>query len=181
MDVPAGKIASTITYLEMNERPGKPPPALPAGKLALLRAEKPPVAFYRFLYDTIGAEWLWYERRVMDDATLAAAIHHPEVEIYVLYAGGVPAGYGELDLRHMPDIEVAYFGLMPDFIGRGLGGYLLRCMVDEAWSRNPKRVWLHTCDLDHPSALTVYQRGGFTPYRQETVVIDDPRSMEVFS
>ena len=181
MKVPAGKVASTITYLQMTEPPSAPPPAPPPGKLALLRAEEPTVSFYRYLYDTIGEEWLWYERRAMDDESLEAVIRHPQVELYVLYVGGVPAGYGELDRRQTPDIEVAYFGLMPEFIGRRLGSYLLRCVVDIAWAHHPKRVWLHTCDLDHPSALAVYQRGGFEPYDQETVIIDDPSLLDVFS
>ena len=181
MDVPAGKIASVITYLEMKEPPGAPSRPVPAGKLALVRAENPTVSYYRFLYDTIGEEWLWWERRQLDDEALAAIIRHPQVEVYVLYVDGVPAGYGELDLRHLPDIEVAYFGLMPEFIGRGLGPYLLRCMVDAAWAHGPDRVWLHTCDLDHPSALAVYRKGGFTPYDQKTEIIDDPRLLDMFS
>jgi GNAT superfamily N-acetyltransferase len=95
----------------------------------------------------------------------------------VLYVLGVPAGYVELDARIKPEIEIGYFGLLPDFIGQKLGPYLLSFAVHEAWRRRPSRLWVHTCSLDHPSALGLYQRLGFVPYKQETELADDPRSL----
>lgn len=175
-----GKIESVITYLEMRERPTAPPPPRPVEKIALLRAEQPTISFYRFLYDTVGDPWLWWERRVMDDETLGAIIRDPDVEIYVLYVGGVPAGFCELDCREAGAVELAYFGLMPEFIGRGLGRFFLRWAIDQAWLREPERVWVHTCTEDHPAALRMYQKEGFVPCGQETVVIDDPRTLPAF-
>ena len=174
------KLTSVITYLEMTERPTSPTPPVPVMKIALFRAEKPSGAFYRYLYNAIGKDWLWYERRRMDDETLAMIIHDEQVEIYVLYAGGVPAGYSELDRRDGPGIELAYFGLMPEFIGRGLGRFFLRWTVDQAWIHEPARLWVHTCTQDHPNALPFYQRCGFIPYKQESVEIDDPRECGLF-
>lgn len=171
-----GKLEITITSLEMTARPSQPvPPAPGRSKIAILRAEQPPPAFYRYLYNEVGKEWLWYERRKFDDAALVDIIHHPKVEIFVLYVDGVPAGYAELDRRREPEIELAYFGLLPDFIGRGLGTFFLMSAIDIAWSYGPKRLWVHTCTLDHPRALGLYQRCGFVPYRQDTKTIDDPR------
>jgi len=175
MSLPAGKIDTVVTYLEMTEPPTSPPPPQPPGKLALLRMEDPDVDFYRFIYDTVGEQWLWYERRLLDDETLGEVIRDEDVEIYVLYVGGVPAGFSELDFHRLPDVEMAYLGLKPDFIGHGFGRYLLRWTVDQAWQRRMGRLWLHTCTLDHPDALRIYQRAGFTPYRQERAEIDDPR------
>ncbi len=172
-DTPA-KLECTVTFLEMRARPTDPGPLMPAAKLTLLRAEQPSVAFYRFLYETVGTPWLWHERGRLGDDELAEIISDPEVEVYVLYAAGVPAGFSELDLRKMPDIELAYFGLMPDFIGRGLGRYLLRWSIDQAWTHTPKRLRVNTCNLDHPRALGLYQRAGFVAYKQETTLIDDP-------
>lgn len=149
-------------------------------KIALFRAEMPSCAFYRYLYNSIGKDWLWYERRQMDDEALATIIHDEQVEIYVLYAGGVPAGYSELDRRDRPGIELAYFGLMPEFINRGLGSFFLRWTIDQAWTHEPTRLWVHTCTEDHPNALPIYQRFGFTPYKQEQVEIDDPRESGLF-
>jgi ribosomal protein S18 acetylase RimI-like enzyme len=166
----------TVTSLEMTARPKHPPRPAPHGlHTALLRAVRPTVAFYRFLYDTVGAPWLWYERREIDDESLAAVVQDDDVEIYVLYVEGVPAGYAELDRRQMPDIELAYFGLMPQFIGRGLGRYLLSAAIDIAWGYEPKRLWVHTNTLDHPGALQLYQRAGFRPYRREEKLVPDPR------
>lgn len=170
-----GNLETVITYLEMFEPPTRPGPPVPNGKIALLRAEQPTPSFYRYLYNTIGEPWLWWERRELNDEALIAVIHDEAVEIYVLYVAGVPAGFLELDCREAGAVEIAYFGLMPEFIGRGLGPYLLHWAVDQAWSHEPKRVWLHTCNLDHPSALRTYQRAGFNVYAQETEIVRDLR------
>ncbi|MDH3690009.1 MAG: GNAT family N-acetyltransferase [Gammaproteobacteria bacterium] len=172
--LPPGKLKVVITYLEMSTPPRRTNRSQRAEKIAIIRAERPTTSFYRYLYNTVGAPWLWYERRVLDDSALKQIIHDPQVEIYTLYVGGVPAGYVELDLRHKHEVELAYFGLMPEFIGRGLGKYLMDWSVDMAWSTNPNRVWVHTCNLDHPKAISVYQQAGFVPYRQETLIIDRP-------
>ena len=173
---PDGKIELTITYLAMTAPPTLPPAHPPRGaKVALLRARQPTVAFYRFLYDGVGAPWLWWERRTMGDDDLAAVIQDERVEIYVLYVEGVPAGYAELDRRREPIIDLAYFGLLPDFIGRRLGPYLLSAAIKTAWSYKPECVTVNTNTLDHPKALPLYQRYGFKPLRREHLEIDDPR------
>src|SRR5260221_3554365 len=130
--VPPGKLSDVIPYLEMTARPVRPRVPPPSGRLALMRAEHCTTTFYRFLYDTAGAPWLWFERRLWSAEKLAALIGKAEIEIFVLYVGGVPAGFYELDRRDARDVELAYFGLMPEFIGRGYGAYLLRAAVDGA-------------------------------------------------
>ena len=171
----ATTISSVITSLEMLHRPAPPAPPAPRGDLALLRADKPTASFYRFLYTSVGAPWLWYERRIIDDDKLLSLIDNEKIEIYVLYVQGTPAGYFELDLTDFPQIELAYFGLMPEFIGMKLGPYLLGQAIETAWAREPERLWVHTCDLDHPGALPLYQRLGFEPFAQETEIFEDPR------
>lgn len=159
----------TVTYLEMKSpdqcspAPGWPEP------VAVRRAERPPVSFYRYLYDTVGADWDWYERRRLSDDALAAIIHDDAVEVYVLHVLGAPAGYAELDRRVEDEVEIAYFGLMPNHVGRGLGPALLGWALERAWSYRPRRVWLHTCSLDHPGALAVYRRAGFEVYDREVI------------
>jgi ribosomal protein S18 acetylase RimI-like enzyme len=172
-----GQLKMSVTHLEMMRRPRLPAPPPPALKLAVLRAENMSVPFYRYLYNTVGAPWLWYERRRLSDAELGATVRHPEVDVFVLYAAGEPAGYAELDRRAMPDIELVFFGLMPHFIGRKLGPWLLHSVVDAAWARDPQRLWLHTCNFDHPRAITHYQRAGFVPFKQEQKLIADPRPL----
>jgi ribosomal protein S18 acetylase RimI-like enzyme len=168
------RIEVVTTYLQMRAAPRRPQAAPPSGT-ALLRLQAPSVAFYRFLYDTVGAPWLWYERRQMDDDVLAAIIGDPKVDVFTLFLSGEPAGFAELDRRTTSEIELAYLGLRPEFIGHGLGLYLVSWAVDAAWQHGPERLWVHTCNLDHPRALGLYQRAGFTVYRQERTMIDDPR------
>lgn len=171
-----GRLSLTITYLEMTSRPRLAHPPMPVGTpLAFMRAVDPTLPFYRFLYNKVGEPWLWWERRAMSDDELAAIISDERVEIYVLYVDGVPAGFAELDRRGEPDIELAYMGLMPAFVGRKLGPYLLHAAIDTAWSHNPRRLTVNTCELDHPKALALYQRFGFRPYDQKKVEWTDPR------
>lgn len=165
-------IETTITYLEMLAPPESPAVPAPPAKLALLRLEQPSAAYYLYLYDAVGREWTWVNRKHMKEDDLRDIIQDDRVEVYVLYAGGVPAGYAELDRRNEPDIELAYFGLVPDFIGQGLGKYFLDWAIRQAWSYGPARLWVNTCTEDHPRALPLYQKLGFQPYAQETAMLD---------
>ncbi|HEX9447156.1 MAG TPA: GNAT family acetyltransferase [Dongiaceae bacterium] len=175
-EMAAAKLDVVITYLEMTAPPTRPSIPLPTGNYALLKLENPPVGYYRYLYNMVGEPWFWWERRQMDDATLAPLIQDPEIDIYVLHAGGVPAGYAEFNRKKLPVLGIAYFGLIPDFIGRGLGKYFLNWAVDRAWSyEGVERVTVDTCSLDHPRALSSYQRAGFRPVRQASKRILDPR------
>jgi GNAT superfamily N-acetyltransferase len=169
------KLADTVTYLEMAAKPARPPVPVPAAKLALMRAERCTVSFYRYLYNIIGEPWLWYERRLWSDARVAELLARQDVEIYVLYAWGVPAGYFELVRAAGGDTELAYFGLVPDFIGRGFGAWFLNAAIDTAWLGASERVWVHTCTFDHPRALGLYQRSGFKVYERRAVTFEDPR------
>ena len=173
--IPEGKLAMVVTFLEMT-RPPKSPALHRSDKLVLLRVERPTASFYRYLYNTVGGPWLWYERRLMSDEELLRIVHDPKIEVYVLHMAGVPAGFAELDRRQEDEVEIAFFGLIPDFIGRGLGPPLLDWVIDKAWSRRIRRVWVHTCNHDHPKAFAMYQRAGFVPYDQESRFIDDPRA-----
>lgn len=174
-----GEIDVKITHLEMLAPPAgtaPPQPVLPL-PLVLMAARKPNLRFYRFLYGSVGDPWLWYERRKMPDDQLAAILADPAVEVTVAYIGGVPAGYFELDSRKSGEVELAYFGLVPEFIGLKLGPYLLDCAVRKAWAKGPKRVWVHTCSLDHPKALKLYQRAGFVPFAEESHRIPNPAAL----
>ncbi|SMF04915.1 Ribosomal protein S18 acetylase RimI [Tistlia consotensis] len=170
----------TVTYLEMTEPP-RPEPAHPPSnrRIALLRAQKPTLKFYRFLYDAVGEDWTWWERRIIPDERLAAYLQDERVEVYVLYVEGQPAGFFELDGREAGRIDLGMFGLMPQFVGQGLGGWFLQAAVETAWERKPARVTVNTCTLDHPRALPLYQKAGFTPVRQEAKTIVDPRSIGI--
>ncbi len=169
------RVRVRVTYLQMRSPPVRPPIERPATDVFVMRARNPTLSFYRYLYGTIGGPWLWDLRRKMADGLLWEIIGNPKVFVHVLYAYGVPMGFVELDGRKAGEVEVAYFGLMPEAIGRGFGRFLIDWGVRAAWSLGPGRVWLHTCSLDHPRALATYQAAGFTEYDRETVVVPDPR------
>jgi len=153
------------SWLQMFAHP-QGPVQPPRDGLVVVHAKKPPVAYYRFLYDAVGGDYDWTSRKKLSDAELAALLHDPGLEVHVLMADGVPAGFAELDLRTEGEIELVQFGLMSDFIGQGLGKYFLQWTIDKAWSYSPKRLWLHTCTKDHPAALPNYLKAGFAVYKE---------------
>jgi GNAT superfamily N-acetyltransferase len=164
-------IPITITKLEMAAKPATLRPHLrhdqDNGRVMLLKVKQPPVHFYRYLYETVGKPHMWVERTRMSDEALGKIVQDENVELYVLYCEGAPAGYAELDFRKAPVAELAYFGLIQEFLGRGLGSFLLATAIDIAWSKPIERLWVHTNTLDHPRALPLYQKMGFVPYAQE--------------
>jgi GNAT superfamily N-acetyltransferase len=115
----------------------------------------------------VGSNYDWTSRKKLSDAELAAIVHDPKVEIHVLFVDGVPAGFVELDRRVEGEIEITQFGLMPEFIGQGLGKHFLQWAIDKAWSYRPRRLWLHTCTTDHRAALPNYLKAGFATYKEE--------------
>ena len=170
---PVVRVAVTVTFLRMELPPTAPAPSLPVST-SLVRVPRPAVAFYRFLYDTVGAEYVWWLRRTMPDRDVAALLSDKHVSIHVLYEDGQPAGFFELDGRGRPDTNISYFGLMPHALGRGMGAAFLRAAVDECWAAGPRWVTVNTCTADHPRALPGYIRAGFRPVRQVREVWDVP-------
>lgn len=170
--VPAGKVATVVTCLEMHARPA--PRDLRAGSLRLERW-KPSIEAYRSLFRRIGAEWMWVSRLVMPDAELEAILNDEKVEIFMLMDGERQAGLLELDFRLEGDCELAFFGLVADAIGQGAGRFLMEQAITKAWTAPIRRFWVHTCHLDHPAALSFYRRSGFVPYATLVEVMDDPR------
>ncbi|MGF7159955.1 GNAT superfamily N-acetyltransferase [Rhodoligotrophos appendicifer] len=160
-------VETTVTYLEMTQRKHvavHPPVNI---KLALMEAVKPPVHFYRYLYDTIGRDHVWHDRRRLSITELEEQIHAEGIEIFVAYVTGCPAGYYELDSRKSEEVWLAYFGIVPEFLGLGLGKWLLSEAIAAAWEKGPERIRVETCTLDHPRALPLYQKLGFEPYAQK--------------
>lgn len=174
-DIPEGKVELITTYLELRQRLARGPSRPRLENLALMRAHKPTISFYRYLHNTVGQPYLWYSRRKMWDPQLMEIILNKKVEIYVIYVGGVPAGFVELDKRLEHDVEIAYLGLMKEFTGRGLGRYLLDWAIDHSWQTNVQRIWTHITNYDHPKAMGIFQQAGFRAYQQSRAFIDDPR------
>lgn len=157
-------LKARITHLEMDAMPSRRVP-MPIGlRLALMQARDMPLAFYRYLYEQVGRPHHWSLRRSLGDEALGEAIHALTTEIAVLYVDGSPAGFHELDLGQLPEkVEIVYFGLTPDFQGRGLARFFLSETIFAAWAHEPEAVAIHTNTLDSPLALRLYQRMGFSP------------------
>lgn len=157
-----------VTWLEMTARPARPRLPLPAGRIALLQAHDPPVRFFRYLYDGVGADYDWTDLHGWPEEKLRDFVQNAQVEIHVAYVAGVPAAFAMLDFREAKACDLAYFGVMPEFIGHRLGSWLLMEAIHMAWDREIARMTVNTCTLDHPRALPLYQKCGFQPVRQET-------------
>ena len=173
---PATRVAVTVTFLRMDRRPNTPAPLLP-GDSDLVRLASPTLAFYRYLYDTVGAPHLWWLRRALPDSALEAVLRDPAVSVHVLYREGEPAGFFELDGRARPDVNLSYFGLMPHAVGRGNGAAFLRAAVDEAFITSGRGVTVNTCTADSPRAMPTYLRAGFKPVRSVREVWDVPNRL----
>jgi GNAT superfamily N-acetyltransferase len=162
------------THLELRRATdlrAAPAPALPA---TLRRLQSVRATEYRALYTLVGERWLWRDRLVWTDEELDAYLDSPGVQVWLLSVAGETAGYFELRRQAGGAVEVMYFGLVPAFMGRGLGGWMLTRAVEEAFALGATRVILNTCTLDAPQALPNYLARGFTIVREERYVLEVP-------
>ncbi len=153
-----------VTFFEMHE-PKAPP--LPISNTHFELLPKPiSVNDYRRYYYAVGEKHFWLDRMVMPDEELSEKINARNVEIFIFYVKDTPAGYVEF-VKEEKFVEILYFGLMPEFIGKGLGKYFLQWVIAKAWSYHPEWIQLNTCTLDHPNALGTYKKAGFAQVRTE--------------
>jgi GNAT superfamily N-acetyltransferase len=162
----------TRTYLEMTS-PGQLVAARPARADARIeRVDECPPSFYRYLYVEVGREWHWVDRLGWDDDEVKAHLGQPSLSLWLLSVSGSPAGWFELKGHDDGSVEIAYFGLLPEFRRRGLGKHLLTEAVKRGWATGANRVWLHTCTLDDPAAQPNYLARGFKAYKEERYRVD---------
>jgi GNAT superfamily N-acetyltransferase len=155
------------TYLQMTDPAALSPADPPSAGVAVERVENCPPALWRHLYTEVGREYHWVDRLAWSDDDITRYRSDPALELWLLKEGDQLAGYFELRKHDEGAVEVAYFGLLPHAIGRGLGRYLLTRAVQRAWEQGAARVWLHTSSLDHSSALPNYLARGFSVWKQE--------------
>lgn len=167
------QVETVVTFLEMKAEPLlhiAPPSRL---KLMLMRAEKPALGFFRYLYDAVGRDVHWRDYSALGDVELAALIHDERVEIWVAYVNGQPGGFFFVDARSAPaDVKLELFGLLPQFRGLGLGRWFMGEAIRACWARKPQRVVVETCTLDSPAALPLYQKLGFEAYDRKTKMVE---------
>jgi GNAT superfamily N-acetyltransferase len=172
-DLPSGKLANVVTCLEMRERA----PARPevSWDYALEKLDGTDLHRYRRVFRRIGEAYLWSSRLTMGDDELDAIVRNPAVEVYVLRSAGEDAGILELDFRQAHECELTFFGVADRLVGSGAGRWLMNRAIECAWSNPIRRLWVHTCTLDHPGAVAFYMRSGFVPFKRQIEVLDDPR------
>jgi len=178
--VAAGHVATIVTSLQMMA-----PPLASAPVRSALRLERwaAPVdrERYRALFRQIGAPWLWRGRLVMNDADLAVILDSQTTEVHIAARrDGVAVGLLELDFAEPGEVEIAYFGLVPGMTGHGHGGWLMAYAMRLGWRAGITRMWVHTCDLDHPGALGFYQRQGFAAFARGVEIYEDPRTAGLY-
>jgi GNAT superfamily N-acetyltransferase len=164
----------TITHLEMRSAADLRPKAPPSADAAVARVPVPMPELNRFFYTAVGGDWYWLDRLPWTFADWQRYLDRPQLETWVVSAGGIPAGYYELERQDGDDVELVYFGLLPAFTGKGLGGWALTEAVRRGWAMGAKRVWVHTCDRDHPGALANYLARGLRIFKTETKEEDLP-------
>jgi GNAT superfamily N-acetyltransferase len=165
-----GDIANyTVTHLEMTVRPVSPIPHMPTGAaLALIAATKPPVEYFLYLYDTVGAGHEWTDWLDCPAQSREDFVNDPKVELFTLMVDGWPGGFFVLDTRESGNCDLALFGLVPQAVGRGLSAWLLASAIHMGWDRpGVTKLTVNTNTFDHPRALALYQRMGFVPVRRE--------------
>ena len=170
------ELATVVTTLEMQVRP--PPRPIPASRLRLARWRTPDLTRYRTLFARVGGPWLWYSRLAMTDEILRGIVHDVRIEVYaVTDPAGIEVGMLELDLRDPAACELSYLGLVPELTGQRHGRWLMAEALARAWRPGVARVWVHTCTLDHPSALGYYRSQGFAPVGRTIETFPDPRAL----
>jgi ribosomal protein S18 acetylase RimI-like enzyme len=158
----------TTYYLELRSLDEFVPSGSEVPDLEIREARVASPDLGRFLYSTVGRDWGWTDRLRWSYAKWLAHLERPEVQVWIAHLDGVIAGYVELECQPEESVEIAYFGLLRQFMGRGIGGLLLSDTVERAFRTGARRVWLHTCTLDSPRALENYRARGFRLFDEET-------------
>jgi len=168
-DVPPGRLATVVTYLEMTQpAPLRPRPAPQGSTLEPVR--KPGLDWYRDLFTRVGGhDWLWFSRLNMTDQALSTILNDPKVAIWALSLNGQTQGLLELDFREESACELAFLGVTSELIGTGAGRYLMNEAISRAWAAPIDRFHVHTCTLDHPAALPTYKKAGFVQFKEEKI------------
>jgi GNAT superfamily N-acetyltransferase len=172
--MPPGKLANACTYLEMMS---PPPPVTSNVKLQLQRLSGDDSARFRSLYRAVGERWLWAGHLSKSPAELAAYLAAPERDTFAVVDLHGDIGLLQLEFDAAGNAEIVYFGLLESEIGRGIGQWLIGQAIAIAFAKPVRRLWLHTCNFDHPAALAFYQRAGFYVYATGFEIMDDPRAL----
>ena len=165
-------IQVTRTYLEMRSLSELEPARADDPLTRIEQQYRCSIELFRWLYAEVGRNYRWVDRLPWTDEDVVAHLDKPENSIWLMTYDGAMAGYFELRKCEDGSTEIAYFGLLPQFIGQGLGKHLLTRAVEQAWADGADRVWLHTCTLDDPAALPNYLKRGFKAFKTEQYTVE---------
>lgn len=174
-DLPPGKIAAVVTSLEMFAKPSVRPDPPGTEGFSLDRIDGRDIERYLDIYRLLGERWMWFSRLVKPRAELAAILSDPSVDLYAVRFEGRDVGLLELDFRETGEGELTFFGLDEPVVGKGAGRWLMNRALALAWAKPIRRFWVHTCTIDHPGAISFYQRSGFKVFKRGIEIDDDPR------
>ena len=140
----------------------------------LVKKIKPDFQLNKFFYKQVGKKHRWIDRLSWSDEKWYSYISNQNLETYVISENYDLAGFFELLYNpELKETEILYCGLLEEYIGKGIGGYALSVAIKKSFEKNIKRVWLHTCTLDHPNALKNYIARGMTVFKKENINILD--------
>ena len=171
-DLPPGKIANVVTYLE-RDVPETAAPVRP--DFPIRHVEKPDIAWYRDIFRRVGEDWLWFSVAVMPDDKLAAILGDPATHVLALEQEGRAIGFAELSFATPGEVEIVMFGVVQEATGTGAARALMEAALNATMRPGVDRVWLHTCTFDHPAAVRFYLGRGFRAFKFAIEVSDDPR------
>jgi len=171
---PPATVDVTRTYLEMRDPSELQPAQSDDPRIRIKQLQDCSPSLYRHLYVEVGRNYHWIDRLPWTDEEIATHLKQPEISLWLMTCDEAPAGYFELRRCKDGSIEIAYFGLLAEFIGRGLGKHLLTYATEQAWTDGANRVWLHTCTLDDRAAMPNYLKRGFRPFKTEKYIAEMP-------
>ena len=155
--------------LELRDRADFRPKQVDRVDIKISRTEIPLTSFNRFFYKAVGTDYRWGGREQWNDSDWDQFVHNKQLETWVLYVQGTPAGYSETEHADDGSARIHTFGLLSPFFGQGLGAHFLSFVVNRAFDLDATRVWLTTCTKDHAHALSNYQSRGFQIIHEEDV------------
>ena len=152
-------------YLEINSINELKAKRTLSDDFTLSEAEKSKFDLNKFFYKQIGKKHQWVDRLIWQDKNWIEYVSNKNLKTFILQKNNDFVGYFEL-LFNKNECEIAYFGILEEFIGKGYGGFLLSEAIRIGF-KNANRIWVHTCSLDHPNAIENYKSRGMKVFKTE--------------
>jgi GNAT superfamily N-acetyltransferase len=161
------EVKVTTWHLEIEDAAALRPASRAVAGLSLTQARHPSPELNRYLYTAVGGDWFWTDRLGWGWDQWMTWLTRPGVETWVAALDGTPVGYVELALEDEKTFKIEYLGVIHRFAGQGIGAALLEFSIRRGFGLGARRVWVHTCSLDHPGALGAYEARGMRVFKVE--------------